>query len=157
MLHTFSHSVYQVKVGIVIWLAWLLKLERPGRKMSRKAFMESAARDDEAKCSNRFYPISLSSSNFVGKSSRSLMSNILDLDDDLLVVGNGKSSSQANGRVQTNNPANKDEKVFFFIAREQTGLIPFFYTGTHVEGEGHQGNGRRRTVSSQSICRNGGG
>ena len=57
----------QVKKGVCEWLAWLLRMQRPGREITRKKLIQNAKmRDLEMR----------------ERSSKSLLANVLDLDDD---------------------------------------------------------------------------
>ncbi len=57
----------QVKIGICEWLAWMLRMKRPGKEISRKKLIQNAnMRDLELR----------------ERSSKSLLANVLDLDDD---------------------------------------------------------------------------
>ena len=62
--------VFQVRKGICEWLAWILRMKRPGKPVSRKNLMSnSKMREFELR----------------ERSSRSLLANVLDLDDDFRV------------------------------------------------------------------------
>ena len=58
---------FQVKKGVCEWLAWFLRMKRPGRDISRKKLIQNAKmRDLELR----------------ERSSKSLLANVLDLEDD---------------------------------------------------------------------------
>ena len=58
---------FQVKRGVCEWLAWCLRMQRPGKDITRKKIIQnSKMRDMELR----------------ERSSKSLLANVLDLDDD---------------------------------------------------------------------------
>lgn len=63
----------QVKRGICEWLAWMMRMTRPGKELTRKKLMQTAKlRELEMR----------------ERSSKSLLANVLDLDDDIRANSN---------------------------------------------------------------------
>lgn len=79
--------VFQVKKGINEWLAWILRMKRPGRDISRKKLAQgSKMRDMELR----------------ERSSKSLLANVLDLDDDFRSTGNNSTHNYSNNTSHCN-------------------------------------------------------
>lgn len=68
----------QIRTVFLMWLPWILRMSRPGRKISRKSILMS----------NRMKELELKE-----RSSKSLLANVLDLDDNF-VNQQGLNSSQ---------------------------------------------------------------
>lgn len=62
-----SHQSHQIKSVFLQWLPWILRMGRPGKKITRKTIM----------LSNRMKELELKE-----RSSKSLLANVLDIDDD---------------------------------------------------------------------------
>ncbi len=76
-LHTipFTYSLrfnQQIKCVFLQWLPWILRMGRPGKKITRKTIL----------LSNRMKELELKE-----RSSKSLLANVLDIDDDFRHVG----------------------------------------------------------------------
>lgn len=69
-------SFLQVKTLFLQWLPWILRMERPGKKITRKTIMMN----------NKMKELELKE-----RSSRSLLANVLDIDDDFRQTANSTS------------------------------------------------------------------
>lgn len=72
----------QIKSVFLQWLPWILRMGRPGRKITRKTIM----------LSNRMKELELKE-----RSSKSLLANVLDIDDDFRHVSGMTGSTTAIG------------------------------------------------------------
>ena len=82
-----------MKKGICEWLAWALRMSRPGKQLTRKKLVQNAKmRDLELR----------------ERSSKSLLANVLDLDDDFRV---GTNSTSHNYRDNYHSHSNHTTKL----------------------------------------------
>ena len=66
-----SHICLQVRTLFLQWLPWILRMQRPGKPITRKTIMMT----------NRMRELELKE-----KTSKSLLANVLDMDDDFRLV-----------------------------------------------------------------------
>ena len=77
-----------VRIIFLQWIPWFLRMSRPGEKITRKTIMMS----------NRLKELELKE-----KDSKSLMANVLDMDDDFR-FGNRQSKADNNNSLQASEP-----------------------------------------------------
>ncbi|KAG5676462.1 hypothetical protein PVAND_006294 [Polypedilum vanderplanki] len=83
-----------IKSVFLQWLPWILRMSRPGRKITRKTIM----------LSNRMKELELKE-----RSSKSLLANVLDIDDDFRHVSGMTGSTTAIGSTAFTRPTTIDD------------------------------------------------
>lgn len=73
-----------IKTVFLQWLPWMLRMSRPGKKITRKTIMMS----------NRMRELELKE-----RSSKSLLANVLDIDDDFRHAAGGPNSAASTGNL----------------------------------------------------------
>ena len=82
--HEWHYCMMQVRTLFLMWLPWILRMGRPGKKITRKTIvMNSRIKELELK----------------ERSSRSLLANVLDMDDDFRGTSGSIAYSQYRSQV----------------------------------------------------------
>lgn len=103
-IYFYIYIFLQVNKIICEWLAWILMMERPGKDISRKTLMQNSKLRD----------IEMSD-----RTSKSLLANVLDLDDECPVpVYNKSNASTLSRRVEDGMPTVNHRNELLLILKE---------------------------------------